>query len=36
MLMGPREQVTTGQKIDMTLTFKSGRKQTLSVQVAAR
>jgi copper(I)-binding protein len=26
MLMGPREQVTTGQKIDMTLTFKSGRK----------
>jgi copper(I)-binding protein/cytochrome oxidase Cu insertion factor (SCO1/SenC/PrrC family) len=36
MLMGPREHVTTGQKIDMTLTFKSGRKQTLSVQVAAR
>jgi copper(I)-binding protein/cytochrome oxidase Cu insertion factor (SCO1/SenC/PrrC family) len=36
MLMGPREQVTTGQKIDMTLTFKSGRNQMLSVQVVAR
>ena len=36
MLMGPRENLTTGQKVDMTLTFKSGKKQTVSVQVAAR
>ncbi|MEA1889380.1 MAG: copper chaperone PCu(A)C [Pseudomonadota bacterium] len=36
MLMEPREHFTTGQKIDMTLTFKSGKKQTVSVQVAAR
>jgi copper(I)-binding protein len=36
MLMGPREHLTKGQKVDMTLTFKSGKKQTVSVQVAAR
>jgi copper(I)-binding protein/cytochrome oxidase Cu insertion factor (SCO1/SenC/PrrC family) len=36
MLMGPREHLTRGQKVDMILTFKSGKKQTVSVQVAAR
>ncbi len=36
MLMGPREQLATGQSVDMTLTFKSGKKQTVSVKVAAR
>jgi copper(I)-binding protein/cytochrome oxidase Cu insertion factor (SCO1/SenC/PrrC family) len=36
MLMGPKEYLTTGQKVDMTLTFKSGLKQTVSVKVAAR
>jgi hypothetical protein len=36
MLMGPKQHFTTGQKVDMTLTFKSGKKQTVSVQVAAR
>ena len=36
MLMGPREHLTSGQKVDMTLTFKSGKKQTVSVKVAAR
>jgi copper(I)-binding protein len=36
MLMGPREHLKTGQKVDMTLTFKSGKKQKVSVNVAAR
>jgi len=36
MLMGPREPLIKGQKVDMTLTFKSGRQQTVSVKVAAR
>ena len=36
MLLGPRAHLTTGQKVEMTLTFKSGRKQTVSVKVAAR
>ncbi len=36
MLMGPREQLATGQSVDMTLTFESGRKQMMSVKVAAR
>jgi copper(I)-binding protein len=36
MLMGPKEHLTTGQKINMTLTFKSGKKQTISIQVAAK
>ena len=36
MLMGPKEHLTSGQKVDMTLTFKSGKKQTVSVKVAAR
>ncbi|MBT8438290.1 MAG: copper chaperone PCu(A)C, partial [Gammaproteobacteria bacterium] len=36
MLMGPREHFSSGQKVDMTLTFNSGKKQTVSVKVAAR
>lgn len=36
MLMGPREHLTKGQDIDMTLTFKSGKKQTVSIQVAVK
>jgi copper(I)-binding protein/cytochrome oxidase Cu insertion factor (SCO1/SenC/PrrC family) len=36
MLMGPKEHLTTGQQVDMTLTFSSGKKQTVSVKVAAR
>ncbi|HEY5733462.1 MAG TPA: copper chaperone PCu(A)C [Gammaproteobacteria bacterium] len=36
MLMGPKEHLTVGQTVDMTLTFKSGKKQTVSVNVAAR
>jgi len=36
MLMGPKKHFTIGQKVDMTLTFKSGKKQIVSVQVAAR
>ena len=36
MLMGPKEQFKKGQQVNMTLTFKSGKKQTVSVQVAAK
>ena len=36
MLMGPKEHLKTGQKVDMTLLFKSGKKQTVSIQVAAK
>ena len=36
MMMGPKEHLSTGQKVDMTLTLKSGKKQTVSVKVAAR
>ena len=36
MLIGPKQHVSTGQKVDMTLTFKSGKKQAVSVNVAAR
>jgi hypothetical protein len=36
ILKKPRRHLTTGQKVDMTLTFKSGKKQWVSVQVAAR
>jgi copper(I)-binding protein len=35
MLMGPQEHLSTGQVVDMTLTFKSGRKQSISVNVAS-
>ena len=36
MLMGPKEHLTKGQKVNMTLTFKSGKKQTVTINVAAR
>lgn len=36
MLMGPKERFKKGQQVEMTLTFKSGKKQTVSIQVAAR
>ncbi len=36
MLKKPHRHLTTGQKVDMTLTFKSGKKQLVSVNVAAR
>jgi len=36
MLMGPKEHLTVGQTVDMTLTFKSGKQQKVSVNVAAR
>jgi copper(I)-binding protein/cytochrome oxidase Cu insertion factor (SCO1/SenC/PrrC family) len=34
MMMGPREHLTKGQEVVLTLTFKSGKKQTVSVKVA--
>lgn len=36
MLRGPREHVRAGQKVDLTLTFASGRQQRVSVQVASK
>ncbi len=36
MLIGPRERLSNGQQVNMTLTFKSGKSQTVSVQVASR
>lgn len=36
MMMGPREHFIKGQEVNMTLTFKSGKKQIVSVKVAAR
>lgn len=36
MLLGPQEHLATGQTVDMTMTFESGEKQTVSVKVAAR
>lgn len=36
MLKKPRAPLTSGEKIDVTLTFESGRQQTVSIQVAAR
>ena len=36
MMMGPHEHFTKGQEVNMTLTFKSGKKQIVSVKVAAR
>ncbi len=34
MLMGPRWQLTASEAVDLTLTFQSGRTQTVSVKVA--
>jgi len=36
MLIGPRQHLTAGQTVDMTLTFKSGVKQSVSIKVASR
>ena len=36
MLKGPREHLSKGQTVDLILTFKSGKKQTVSINVAAR
>lgn len=36
MLKKPRRHLTTGQKVELALTFKSGKKQTVSINVAAR
>lgn len=36
MLIGPRQDMTAGQTIDMTLTFESAVKQTVSIKVAAK
>ncbi|VAW50174.1 Cytochrome oxidase biogenesis protein Sco1/SenC/PrrC, thiol-disulfide reductase involved in Cu(I) insertion into CoxII Cu(A) center / Cytochrome c [hydrothermal vent metagenome] len=36
MLIGPKEHLKTGQKVDLTLLFKSGKKQSVTVKVAAK
>ena len=36
MMMGPKQHLAKGQKVDMTLIFKSGKKQLISIEVAAR
>ena len=36
MMMAPKKHYTKGQEVNMTLTFKSGKKQVVSVKVAAR
>ena len=36
MLMGPKAYLKTGQEVVMTLIFKSGKKQKVTVKVAAR
>ncbi len=36
MLMGPTKELVAGQQVAMTLTFASGRQQTLRVEVADR
>jgi len=36
MMMGPREHLTKGQEVVTTLTFRSGKQQTVSVKVADR
>jgi len=36
MMMGPKQHLSTGEEVDLTLTFKSGKKQRVSVKVAAR
>jgi copper(I)-binding protein len=36
MLKKPRRHLTAGRKVDLTLTFKSGKKQTVSINVADR
>ena len=36
MLEGPRRHFQAGEQVELTLTFESGNKQTISVEVAAR
>lgn len=36
MMIGPRDALTSGQTVDLTLTFNSGARQTVSVKVANR
>jgi copper(I)-binding protein/cytochrome oxidase Cu insertion factor (SCO1/SenC/PrrC family) len=36
MMMGPKQHLSKGQKVNITLTFKSGKKQLVSIEVAAR
>ena len=36
MLRGPKQHFTVGEVVEMTLNFKSGRQQRLSVMVEAR
>jgi len=36
MLFGPQAPLASGQRVDMTLTFSSGRQQDISVSVEAR
>ena len=36
MLMEPRKHLAKGEKVDMTLIFQSGKKQTVSIEVAAK
>lgn len=36
MLINPKEELSVGQKVDMTLTFASGQKQTVTLTVAAK
>ncbi len=36
MLMGPLAHLATGRKVDMTLTFESGRRQSVAVHVESR
>ena len=36
MLMEPNQHLKTGQEVDMTLIFKSGKKQKVTLKVAAR
>lgn len=36
MMMEPQKRVKTGERVDMTLTFKSGKKQKVSAKVATK
>ena len=36
MLKGPRRHLTEGETVDLTLTFRSGKRQTVSVRVTAQ
>ena len=36
MMMGPHRHLASGEKVDMTLTFATGKQQTVTVTVAAR